>query len=205
MKGRAPTSEPWRDRLLDQLSSYLPLLSMTLLALGSWWLVSETPVPEPQPKPGPLRHVADYSMTGFTVQRFGPDGRLVAELSGELARHFPDTRTLEIDRPRVRVLAADGSVTEASARQAVSSDDAQWVDLRGQARVTRQLGGQPPVEFAGEQLHADLQRDRFTSAGPVRLTQAGATWTAAGFEYDHGSQRIELAGPIRAVLPPARR
>ena len=38
------TALPWRARVLDSLSSYLPLLLMGLLALGSWWLVKNTPL-----------------------------------------------------------------------------------------------------------------------------------------------------------------
>ena len=41
---RAPT--PWHLRLRDALSSYLPLLLMTLLALATWWLVQNSPRPE---------------------------------------------------------------------------------------------------------------------------------------------------------------
>lgn len=195
----------FRDRVLDSLASYLPLLLMAVLALGSWWLVSKTPVPEAPQKPGPLLHIADYSMTGFTVQRFGPDGRLTGEVSGDRASHYPDTGTLEIEQPRLRALADDGFTTRATAQQAVSSDDAQMVQLMGDARVIREGSGQPSIEFSGEQVQADLQRDRFESRKPVRLTQGAATWTAAGFVYDHAAQRVELTGPVRAVLPPRGR
>ena len=35
--------------MIDALGSYLPLLVMALLALGSWWLVKNTPLPETVP------------------------------------------------------------------------------------------------------------------------------------------------------------
>ena len=38
---RAP--QAWSYRLLQGLSSYLPLLLMALLAVGTWWLVRNTP------------------------------------------------------------------------------------------------------------------------------------------------------------------
>ena len=194
----------FRDRALDSLASYLPLLLMALLALGSWWLVSGTALPAAAPRTAPLRHVADYSMTGFTVQRFASDGRLSGQISGDTASHFPDTDTLEIDNPRLHAISIDGLATDAAARHAVSSDEGNVVQLIGDARVIRQAAaGQPPIEFSGEQLHADFNRERVDSQTPVRLSQGGATWTADAFEYDHRTQRVQLRGAMRAVFPPS--
>ena len=53
---------PWHERALAHVSAYLPLLLMALLALGTWWLVRNTPT-VPQPKPAlPPRHEPDYTM-----------------------------------------------------------------------------------------------------------------------------------------------
>ena len=124
-------------------------------------------------------------------------------IAGDLVRHYPDTDTVEIDNPQLRSISPEGITTDASARHALASDDAKVVDLSGDARVVRRVAaGQPPMEFRGEQLHADFNRERVDSHRPVRLSQGAATWTADAFEYDHRTQRIELRGTIRAVLPP---
>ena len=39
-------SQPWHWRLRQAISAYLPLLLMAMLALGTWWLVQNTPSPE---------------------------------------------------------------------------------------------------------------------------------------------------------------
>ena len=41
---RAPL--PWHLRLREMLATYLPLLLMGVLALGTWWLVKNTPSAE---------------------------------------------------------------------------------------------------------------------------------------------------------------
>ena len=41
---RPPT--PWHQQLRDLAATYLPLLLMLLLALGTWWLVRNTPGPD---------------------------------------------------------------------------------------------------------------------------------------------------------------
>jgi lipopolysaccharide export system protein LptC len=94
-------------RWVDRFAAYLPIVLMGLMAMTTYWLVRNTPVTmEPAPKQAP-RHVPDYYMRDFSVKVFGVDGRLKSEVVGKEGRHFPDTDTLEIDEPRIRILNAD--------------------------------------------------------------------------------------------------
>ena len=87
-------------------------------------------------------------------------------------RHYPDTDTLEIDEPMIRSTAADGGVTIASARRAVSNGDATQVQLQGGARVLREATATAAaIEFESEFLHAFLDTERVKSHLPVRLRQ----------------------------------
>ncbi len=61
--------EPWRTRLGRAVMSYLPLIVMAVLALGSWWLVENTPVADGPGVAAPPRHEPDYTMRQFTVLR----------------------------------------------------------------------------------------------------------------------------------------
>src|SRR5262245_34750675 len=57
--GAAPPVKPragLRMRLRELLGAYLPLLLMALLALGTWWLVKNTPRPMAGGEGVPLRH-----------------------------------------------------------------------------------------------------------------------------------------------------
>ena len=58
--------QPWLWRLGQGLSAYLPLLLMVLLALGTWWLVQNTPRPDLPGEVVAHRHEPDYTMQGFT-------------------------------------------------------------------------------------------------------------------------------------------
>src|SRR5687768_13673540 len=49
-------AQPWRWRLFELVSSYLPLLMMALLALGTWWLVKSTPLDDEERVATPPRH-----------------------------------------------------------------------------------------------------------------------------------------------------
>jgi lipopolysaccharide export system protein LptC len=194
---------PWPARVLEQVSSYLPLLLMALLALSTWWLVKNTPLAETERAAAPLRHEPDYTMTRFVVQRFGSDGALRAQIEGELLRHYPDTDTLEIDSARIRTIAPDGRVTRATAQRAVSNGDGSEFQLQGGAHVTREAtAGDEAIEFRGEFLHAFLYTERLRSHLPVTVTRGGTELRGDALEYDNLDRVLQLKGRVQATFAP---
>ncbi|HJV62035.1 MAG TPA: LPS export ABC transporter periplasmic protein LptC [Albitalea sp.] len=189
--------------MIELASAYLPLLLMSVLALGTWWLVKNTPLPEAERPSGPLRHVPDYQMSHFLVRRFGADGTMRAQIEGDLMRHYPDTDTLEIDNARIRAVAPDGHVTRASARTALSNGDGTEVQLQGGAHVVRQgPAGEEPVEFRGDFLHAFLDTERVQSHLPVTITRGRTEIHADAMTYDNLARVVELKGRVTATFPP---
>ncbi len=198
--------QPWPWRLGQWLSTYLPLLLMALLALGTWWLVQNAPRPEVAATDVAARHEPDYMMQGFTLQRFGADGQLRVQVQGTKMRHYPDTDTLEIDGVTIRALAADGSVTRATASRALTNGDASEVQLIGAAQVVREgLGTQPAIEFESEFLHAFFNTERLRSHLPVRLRQGSSDLRVGAIEYDNLTRSATLGAPVRARLDVPRR
>jgi len=193
------TSLPWPARLVDALSSYLPLLLMGLLALGSWWLVKNTPLPDAARAVSPLRHEPDYAMHQFSIQRFTREGPLRARIDGETLRHFPDTDTFEIELPRVTAYALDGGVTSGSARRALSNADATEVQLLGDAQVTRtSTVTDEGLAFRGEFLQAFLKTEQLRSHLPVTVTRGDTIIRADAFNYDNLDRTVSMTGRVRA-------
>ncbi len=199
--------QPFWWRVGQFVSAYLPLILMGLLALATWWLVSNTPRPAEPREAAPPRHEPDYTMQNFTLQRFGADGALRVQVQGERLRHYPDTDTMEIDLPTIRATAPDGGVTVATARLAVANGDATQVQLQGGARVRREAtASAAAIEFESEFLHAFLDTERVTSHLPVRLRQGTNEMRVASLDYDHLSRIARFGGPMRATLtlPPKK-
>ena len=197
-----PPREPWLRRVQQALASYLPLLLMLLLALGTWWLVKNSPQPEGAPEAAAVRQEPDYTMTGFAIERFAADGRLALRLEGARLHHYPATDRIEIEDVRVRAFAPDGGLTWATARRALANGDGSEVQLLGGAEVQRTGGGRPPLVMRSEFLHAFFVTERITSSRPVVVMQAGTVLRAAGLVYDHPSGRLDLGGPTRITLQP---
>jgi lipopolysaccharide export system protein LptC len=195
--------QPWRWRVVEMVSSYLPLLLMALLALGTWWLVKNTPVAGEVRVAAPLRHEPDYEMRNFAVQRFTPQGPLRALIEGDALRHYPDTDTLEIDNVRLRAVAPDGRVTLATARRAIANGAGTEVQLLGGAEIVREaMAGDPAINFRGEFLHAFLDTERVRSHLPVTVTRGGTEVHAEGMEYSHLDRLIQFSGRMRASFSP---
>jgi lipopolysaccharide export system protein LptC len=191
----------WPSRITAQLSAYLPLLLMAVLALGTWWLVKNTPLPGEAAAEVAPRHQPDYAMTNFTVQRFLSSGGMRLQVEGDALRHYPDTDTLEIDQARVRAWAANGRMTLANANRAVSNGDGSEVQLTGGARVTRQaIAGEDAIEFKGEFLHAFFKTERMLSHLPVTVTRGNSVVKADGLEYDNLKGLLLLKGRVRATF-----
>jgi lipopolysaccharide export system protein LptC len=194
---------PWLQRLRETLTTYLPVLLMLLLALGTWWLVKNTPSDDgPTEARAPLQE-PDYTMRNFVVERFDKDGRLKVRLQGDQLRHFADTDIIEVDAARVRAVSADGRVTLAQARRALANGDGTEVQLLGDARVDSTGPKGEPIAFRGEFLHAFLATERLRSHLPVTVIRDGSEFRAAGMEYDHLSGLLQLQGKMRAVLQPS--
>ena len=196
-------------RSWDRVSLYLPVLLMGLLALGTWWLVRNAPVPQTPAAARAPTHEPDYFMKVFSVKTFDGAGRLHSEVQGRMARHYPDTDTLEIDQAHMRSVSPEGRVTVATARRALSNADGSEVQLFGDAVVTRQPlrqpGGKtlPRLEFQGEFLHAWTNDERVRSHLPVTLTRGNDRFTADSMDYDNLDQVLQLRGRVHGLLMPA--
>ena len=193
----------------NRLSIYLPILLMGVLALGSYWLVRNTPIFSSGDVAAPVTHEADYFMRDFSVKTFEPTGRLKSEVFGTEARHFPDTNTLEIDKPRIRAFNAGGEFTEATATRALTNADGSEVQLIGDAVVKRAATtsadgrSAPSLEFRGEFLHAFLTTEKVKSHKPVTLTRGADTFTADRMDFDNVDRVVALDGRVRGTLHPS--
>ena len=193
-------------RAWDRVSTYLPVILMGLMALGTYWLARNTPSFAAPGAQRTLTHEPDYFMRGFSVKSFDPDGRMKSEIHGAEARHYPDTDTLEIDQPRIRSFNAEGMLTVATARLAMSNADGSEVQLIGNAVVTREPAegakDAPRMEIRSEFLHLFVQAERIRSHKPVVLKRGDDEFHADTLEYNHLERVLELRGRVRGQIGP---
>jgi lipopolysaccharide export system protein LptC len=198
-----------RRRFWDQVSIYLPVLLMGLLALASYWLLRATPeAPEPVAE-RPVTHQPDYFMRRFSVKVFDARGVLKTEVFGAEVRHHPDTDTTEIDNARIRSYNAQGQLTIATARRVISNSNHTEFMLEGDAVVIReaspQASGQtlPRLEFRGEVLKVFTDPERVMSDQPVLLVRGNDRMSADSLDYRGGDERLAVfTGRVKSQLAP---
>lgn len=192
----------------DRAAVYLPVLTMGLLALGSYWILRSRPMPQEPAAARPVAHEPDYFMRGFSVRSHGADGQLRSKLSGTQVRHYPDDDTIEIDQAHLLAFGEGGTLTLAEARRLRTDDSQSEYWLEGEVSVER--GGstdqngrvRPAMRFKGEQLRVYDKNQRIASDLPVELTQGGNHATAETLRYDASTRVADLQGKVRAQFSP---
>lgn len=206
----SPASQVWRRwlKLWDHGSIYLPLMMMGVLALGTYWLVRNTPTFSGESVSKEVSHEADYFMERFTIKNFDEAGTLKSEIYGVQAQHFPDTDTLEIDQARIRSTDLLGRLTTSTSNQAISNGDGSEVQLIGNALIVRAASvndagvASPRLQFQGEFLHIFANDERVQSHKPVVLTRGGDEFTGDTFAYDNLTGVADLKGRVKGFLLP---
>jgi lipopolysaccharide export system protein LptC len=212
MNAAAPWSLLMRvRRVFDRLAVYLPLLLMGLMAMTSYWLVRNTPKLSEVEVEVASRHEPDYYMRDFSVKIFQADGRLKSVIVGTEGRHYPDTDTLEIDQPRIRVLGADGHVTTATAARGVINADGSEAQLFKNAVVAREATvnaqgvSTPRSELQSDFLHFFANTEQVKSHLPVVMIRgSGDRFTGDGMGFDNLGRTVEINGRVRGVLQPRK-
>lgn len=204
---RRPAAQPWIWQVQRALFNYLPLLLMALLAGGTWWLVKNTPLLDGPGEQAAPRHVPDYVMDNFELQRIGADGRLHVQVTGKQLRHYPDNDTVEIDQVRVRAVAPDGTLAIAEARRALSNGDGSDMQLMGDVHLRRMAASAgdvdtPLLDVRGEFLQVLANSEILRSHLPVTIRQGGATLNAQNFEYRHLTGQVSFTGKAQGQIPP---
>lgn len=192
-------------KLLGHLTLYLPMAAIGLLALGTWWLAHNTPVASAPEPVRPQRTEPDYFLTNFVVKNFDAQGQLISEVSGNKARHFPDTDVLEMDAARLRS-TKDQRITKGQSDRAYSNGDGSEVQLVGNALVVRESGKDvqgrqlPRVEYRGEFLHAFVRSEQLKSHKPVIVTRGADQFTGDSMTYNNIDGIMQLDGRVRVRL-----
>ena len=197
-------------KILERLTLYLPTILMGLMALGTYWLVRSTPSFSEPAQQEVVSQDPDFVLEKFSIKTFDKTGQLRSELFGDVARHFPDRDTVEVDRVKILNFNMAGHVTTATASKAITNSDASEVELIGNAVVVREArtdeSGEviPTMSYRSDYLHAYMDEERITSNKPVELLRGQDRFTADSMNYSNSQQVLSLQGRVRGTLMPKK-
>ena len=203
------TRKPLGKAVLRRAADYAPLLLALLLALGTFWLMRSMPklrLPEPELP----ANVPDYYLHDFQLRRYGEQGSLQNELTGQYGEHFPGPDTIHVQQATMHAVDAQGSSTHGRANRAVADLKSRDVELFEQVRVVHQPAAAangptpPPVTFESDYLQSTDKQERISTNRPVKITRAGDVITGSGMTYTNSSRTVEVKGRASAVIQPAK-
>ena len=194
-------------RVLDRLALYLPAILMAVFALGSWWLVRSLPSFFNETVAPSVRHEPDYFLQNFSVKSFDNHGRLMRELSGEHAQHFPDTDTLDIQKVQLRGHSQEGQHVNAVADQALAKGDGTQVTLVGNVHISQPAstsanGLRAATEMRSQEIKAFVKEERLVSDVPVEVRRGQDLFTAEKMQMNSKTGEYELSGKVRGIVHP---
>jgi lipopolysaccharide export system protein LptC len=196
-------------RALDSLVLYLPGLVMAIFALGSWWLVRSLPTLLNDAPTKAVRQEPDYYLNQFSVQSFNSSGRLIKEISGKRAQHFPDSDTLEISDVVLQGVNPNGKRFNARADRALAKGDGSEMTLMGDVLLTQHASsknnGLSPIELRSQKLNTMTKEERLFSNVPVEIRRGQDVFTANSMRLNSQTGEYELTGKVRGVIQAAKR
>ncbi len=196
-------------RALDRLALYLPAILMAVFALGSWWLVRSLPSFFNEAAPPSVRHEPDYFLKNFSVKSFDSHGRLMQELSGEFAQHFPDTDMLDILKVQMRGHSQEGQHVNAVADQALAKGDGTQVTFLGNVHISQPASTTPngpraATEMRSQEIKAFVKEERLVSEVPVEVRRGQDLFTAEKMQMNSKTGEYELSGRVRGLVQVAK-
>ena len=196
-------------RALDRLALYLPAILMAVFALGSWWLVRSLPSFFNETVAPSVRHEPDYFLQNFSVKSFDSHGRLMQELSGEFAQHFPNTDMLDILKVQMRGHSQEGQHVNAVADQALAKGDGTQVTFLGNVHISQPASTTPngpraSTEMRSQEIKAFVKEERLVSEVPVEVRRGQDLFTAEKMQMNSKTGEYELSGRVRGLVQAAK-
>jgi len=192
-------------RALDRLVIYLPAILMAVFALGSWWLVRSLPSFFNEAAAPSVRHEPDYFLKNFSVKSFDGNGRLLRELNGDQAHHFPDTDTLDIQKVQMQGHSKEGQQVTALADKALAKGDGTQVTFLGNVQITQPgaksaNGTQLATEMRSQEIKAFVKEERLVSDVPIEIRRGQNIFTAEKMLMNSKTGKYELNGKVRGLV-----
>jgi len=120
---------------LDHARSAVPVVLLAGMAGFTWWLVQSAPSLDGPKAAAKASSSPDYELRKARVERYDPNGRLIAILDGETMRHYVDGDRLEVDAVQMSARDPKGQLVQGVARLGEASGTQDTVVLHGGARV----------------------------------------------------------------------
>lgn len=171
----------------------LPVALLLFLALLTFW-INQTVQEQTKQLKNLGRHDPDYMLYNFTSTRTDAQGQIRYILSATEMRHYPDSNTTELQRPRFTQFGQDKPYTQIYGQQGKVSENGELVEFYHQVRVIRQAtASKGEMQLQTERLSVEPNTEMAHTNSPVVIYQKPATViTGTGMVFDKNAETMQL-------------
>jgi lipopolysaccharide export system protein LptC len=183
----------------------LSVIMMTgiFFALGSFWLVQMMDDQGAAMNADAFKNEPDYIVEKFSFVRMSPDGQPRYLISGEKLVHRPVDDSADIDKPRVKNVAAGQPPMTIDAERARIDHGNTQVHLHGDVDIDRKGNGKvKPMTLETEELTIFPDEDRMVSPLEVLVRMEHTTIRGTGMQADNAAQTLRFESKGEIVYPP---
>ncbi|HEY5718170.1 MAG TPA: LPS export ABC transporter periplasmic protein LptC [Motiliproteus sp.] len=142
----------------------------------------------------------DTYIHGAEIRQFDRRGELSRQLQARKIEHHTLSASSHFTQPRLTLQRPQGSPLLITAREAVSSDNNQLIELRREVEITPQTD--QPTRFSTEQLFFEPAVNFAWTGEPVAYYRGTNTTLATGMNAYFNQDRVELLNRVRGHYEP---
>lgn len=171
----------------------LPIALLLFLALLSFW-INQTVQEQGSRLSSQGRHDPDYMLYNFVSTRTDASGFTKYVLAASQMRHYPDSDTTDLQRPRFTQFGLNKPYTQIHGQRGKISANGKQVEFTQHVKVTRQATAtKGEMQLVTDQLTLLPDQEIAHTDRPVVIKQQPATViTATGMTFDNKSSTIQL-------------
>jgi len=181
------------------------IFTLAVLALGAQTLVWIFRPHEQAPAfVGPPR--SDYTLTNFTVDALGDNGKLSFSVSGPRLTHKDEDSSVYVDTPDYVMLDNSGNLWKGKSDTAWVNKDGTIMKLQGHVQMHRQPSTKvQPVDIVTSDLTTWPKDKKMETAAAITLTDPDSILSGVGMKSDLGLKVLELFANAHSTLQPRHR
>ncbi|CAN5249475.1 hypothetical protein BH10PSE17_BH10PSE17_16500 [soil metagenome] len=182
------------------LAKYVPVITLGLLALSTWWLADQVRhTGDPAAPNSPTR--PDFIVEGVRMSRLSPTGQVQSLISAVKLTHTPEGDLATLDHPSVVYTRDKMPPVTITADSGLSRNGNQVVELTGNVRVSRDADANgPPMLLETEQLVVHPDDDTASSDVYARFDRGGSVVEGVGMDFSNAFRRLEVRERARGQV-----
>lgn len=184
-----------------QLGMLLALV--TMLALGSFWLLDVVRRGMDDSQPAAKRTEPDYYIEQFNFVRMAKTGQVRYHISGARMTHNPQDDSYDIQQPIIKSLSTTQPAMTVVAERGRADINLSQVQLFNEVKMNR------PASATAQALHMTSDyllvlpdEDVMKTHRPVRIAVGNSTLSGIGMFANNATRELKLAAQVNGTFPP---